>query len=135
MGKERYRIGSVILHKNGDNFFDIVDGQQRITTLLLLAKAIQKQDCLFNNLLDKLEYKHNDSRDNIIQNFKYIEAWIKDHRANKDKFWDYIKENCEFVVIVVDDISEAFQMFDSQNGRGKELETYNLLKAYHIRAM
>ena len=26
-------------------------------------------------------------------------------------------------------------MFDSQNGRGKELEAYNLLKAYHIRAM
>ena len=133
-GKERYRIGSVILHKNGDNF-DIVDGQQRITTLLLLAKAIQKQDCLFNNLLDKLEYKHNDSRDNIIQNFKYIEAWIEDHRANKDDFWDYIKNNCEFVVIEVDDLSEAFQMFDSQNGRGKELEAYNLLKAYHIRAM
>ena len=133
-GKERYRIGSVILHKNGDNF-DIVDGQQRITTLLLLAKAIQKQDCLFNNLLNKLEYKHNDSRDNIIQNFKYIEAWIEDHRANKDDFWDYIKNNCEFVVIEVDDLSEAFQMFDSQNGRGKELEAYNLLKAYHIRAM
>ena len=37
-GKDRYRIGSVILHKNGDNY-DIVDGQQRITTLLLLAKA------------------------------------------------------------------------------------------------
>ena len=144
-GKERYRIGSVILHKNGDNF-DIVDGQQRITTILLLAKAIykkvkvlsddekaiQEQDCL---LLDKLEYKHNDSRDNIIQNFKYIEAWIEDHRANKDDFWNYIKNNCEFVVIEVDDLSEAFQMFDSQNGRGKELEAYNLLKAYHIRAM
>lgn len=144
-GKERYRIGSVILHKNGDNF-DVVDGQQRITTLLLLAKAIyknvkvlsggekaiQEQDCL---LLDKLEYKHNDSRDNIIQNFKYIEAWIEDHRANKDYFWNYIKNNCEFVVIEVDDLSEAFQMFDSQNGRGKELEAYNLLKAYHIRAM
>ena len=26
-------------------------------------------------------------------------------------------------------------MFESQNGRGKELEAYNLLKAYHIRAM
>ena len=151
-GKERYRIGSVILHKNGDNF-DIVDGQQRITTLLLLAKAcdkgdlsenaeydatkevIQKQDSLFNNLLGKLEYKHNDSRDNIIQNFKYIKAWIEDHSANKDYFWNYIKNNCEFVVIEVDDLSEAFQMFDSQNGRGKELEAYNLLKAYHIRAM
>ena len=31
--------------------------------------------------------------------------------------------------------NEAFQMFESQNGRGKELEAYNLLKAYHIRAM
>lgn len=38
-------------------------------------------------------------------------------------------------MIVVKDRSEAFQMFDSQNGRGKELEAYNLLKAYHIRAM
>ena len=26
-------------------------------------------------------------------------------------------------------------MFDSQNGRGKELEAYNLLKAYHLRAI
>ena len=26
-------------------------------------------------------------------------------------------------------------MFESQNGRGKELEAYNLLKAFHIRAM
>lgn len=129
-GKDRYRIGSVILHKNGDNY-DIVDGQQRITTLLLLAKAMDVK----YNLLAGLKYKHNDSRDNIIQNFKYVKSWMDEHSTLKDDFWSYIKNNCEFVEIVVDDLSEAFQMFDSQNGRGKELETYNLLKAYHIRAM
>lgn len=129
-GKDRYRIGSVILHKNGDNY-DIVDGQQRITTLLLLAKAMDVK----YNLLDELKYKHNDSRDNIIQNFKYVKSWMDEHSTLKDDFWNYIKNNCEFVDIVVDDLSEAFQMFDSQNGRGKELEAYNLLKAYHIRAM
>ena len=32
-------------------------------------------------------------------------------------------------------MNEAFQLFETQNGRGKELEAYNLLKAYHIRAM
>ena len=37
--------------------------------------------------------------------------------------------------ITVKRLNEAFQMFESQNGRGKELEAYNLLKAYHIRAM
>ncbi len=131
-GKDRYRIGSVILHKNGDNY-DIVDGQQRITTLLLLAKAMD--DVSFNDLLKNLEYKHNDSRYNIVQNFKYVKSWMDEHSTLKDDFWRYIKDQCEFVEIVVDDLSEAFQMFDSQNGRGKELEAYNLLKAYHIRAM
>ena len=133
-GKERYRIGSVILHKNDGNL-DIVDGQQRITTLLLLAKAVEERDNSFNELLGKLEYKHNDSRYNVIQNFNYIKEWINEHSLLKADFWSYIKNKCEFVVIEVDDLSEAFQMFDSQNGRGKELEAYNLLKAYHIRAM
>ncbi len=32
-------------------------------------------------------------------------------------------------------LSEAFQLFETQNGRGKPLEAYNRLKAYHIRAM
>ena len=30
-------------------------------------------------------------------------------------------------------LSEAFQLFDSQNNRGKSLEPHDLLKAYHLR--
>ena len=131
-GKQKYRIGSVILYKNKDGAYEIVDGQQRITTLLLLAKACGVE----SKLLDKLEYKHSDSKNNIIENYKYITEWIKEYYPGKrHEYWQYVEESCEFVVIVVDDLSEAFQMFDSQNGRGKELEAYNLLKAYHIRAM
>lgn len=131
-GKQKYRIGSVILYINKDGAYEIVDGQQRITTLLLLAKACGVE----NDLLGKLEYKHSDSKKNIIGNYKYITEWINEYYPNrKEEFWQYVEGSCEFVVIVVDDLSEAFQMFDSQNGRGKELEAYNLLKAYHIRAM
>lgn len=134
-GKTKYRIGSVILYKNKDGAYEIVDGQQRITTLLLLAKACGVENGE-NGLLDKLEYKHIDSKKNIVDNFKYVKEWIDEYYPNRMKeYWRYVEGSCEFVVIVVDDLSEAFQMFDSQNGRGKELEAYNLLKAYHIRAM
>lgn len=37
------------------------------------------------------------------------------------------------VVITVDKISEAFQLFDSQNTRGRALYPHDLLKAYHLR--
>ena len=37
--------------------------------------------------------------------------------------------------VVIDDVSEAFQFFDSQNARGKDLEPHDLLKAYHLREM
>ena len=45
-GKDfRYRIGTIILHKNqedNDYKLDIVDGQQRIISLLLLKKYLDK---------------------------------------------------------------------------------------------
>lgn len=37
--------------------------------------------------------------------------------------------------ITLKDISEAFQFFDSQNARGKDLEPHDLLKAFHLREM
>ena len=39
------------------------------------------------------------------------------------------------VEVVLQNISEAFQFFDSQNARGKDLEPHDLLKAYHLREM
>ena len=134
-GKQSYRIGSTILYKpEKEEKLELVDGQQRITTILLILKELYV-DFVGKKLCDKLEYKHNESRQNICQNHKFIENWIKKIENEKFDFYKYFVEHCEFVEIIVTDLSEAFQMFDSQNGRGKELEAYNLLKAYHIRAM
>jgi hypothetical protein len=39
------------------------------------------------------------------------------------------------IEVTLDNLSEAFQFFDSQNARGKALAPYDLLKAYHLREM
>ena len=66
----------------------------------------------------------------------FIRSWIDSNTSDHGKqLSDYLLKSCKFVEIIVDNLSEAFQMFDTQNGRGKSLEAYNLLKAYHIRAM
>lgn len=131
--KSSYRIGSLILN-NDNSMFNIVDGQQRLTTILLILKALNSS--VGETLRSSLVYRHLDSLQAIVNNKRYIDHWLVDNIGNDtNDFTKYLLEHCEFVEIKVSDLSEAFQMFDSQNGRGKELEGYNLLKAYHIRAM
>lgn len=137
-GKKEYRIGTIILHQNtGDQTLDIVDGQQRLTTLSLLMHLLRPHDLnlLCSPYLDRPQFMHKDSRDNIYNNASYLDQWIKDELNDKHALFNYLLQRCSMVQLKVTDISEAFQMFDSQNGRGLPLEPYNLLKAYHLRYM
>lgn len=138
-GKSIYRIGSVILHKNKDGY-DIVDGQQRLTTICMILKSLN------TSILDKIgdhSLNYDTKSQRVEENTKTIQQWIEENLPDSEKvsFYKYLigdkesNKGCQFVRIIVNEISEAFQMFDTQNGRGKELEAYNLLKAYHIRAM
>lgn len=131
--KHHYRIGSVVLHKDKDkDDFNIVDGQQRIITLSLILHHLKWDQC--DTILDKLKIKHQVSLENIKKNSQiiadYFSSKIKD--TEQESFRNYIL-SCEMVEICLTDIDEAFQFFDSQNARGKSLEPYDLLKAYHLR--
>lgn len=135
-GKSHYRIGSLILYRestaDAKGKAEIVDGQQRLTTLLILAHLC-KVDA---TLKDKLAFSHNESVINIRRNHEFAETWLNDNvGTSRTEFWQYVAEKCDCVVVTVRHLAEAFQMFDTQNGRGKSLEPYNLLKAFHIRAM
>lgn len=131
-GKLEYRIGSAIFYRSSSNQLEIVDGQQRLTTILLVANVAGKGDAQAES---SLRYPAN-SVAAIQENYKFIKEWITANTNDEGMaLVDYILTNCKFMEIIVDDLSEAFQMFDTQNGRGKSLEAYNLLKAYHIRAM
>jgi hypothetical protein len=131
--KEEYRIGSIIVNPNSHSGkFDIVDGQQRLTTLSLIFMCLEGSSTSHRL---QCTYSHIDSRLNIYRNYHHIQNWLSNNNIQKKQLLDIILNKCSVVVITADDLTEAFQMFDSQNGRGKELEAYNLLKAYHLRAI
>lgn len=128
----KYRVGTIILHKNG-KVFDIVDGQQRIISLVLLSLYLNdKFQC---NIL-KRSFTNKISQTNIHTNFVFIKEWFSlKSDEEKRKYIDALKNVLEVVVIQVNKTTEAFQLFDSQNTRGKALDPHDLLKAYHLREM
>ena len=130
--KFKYRIGTIILHEE-DKRLDIVDGQQRIISLIILNLCLDKNyKCsLLNN-----DFTNKVSQSNIHSNYQFVNEWFSlKPETEKEKFIDAMKNILEVVVIKVDKVSEAFQLFDSQNTRGKALEPHDLLKAYHLREM
>lgn len=148
--KSAYRLGTLVVHgettENNKIVLNIVDGQQRTLTLTLIAYAIT-QNCaeklkniykrgenLENYLpkLTKLVFSSDVTKANIQNNYRIIERRINDF---DEKTISFFYEKCELVKVVLSDISEAFQFFDSQNARGKDLEPHDLLKAFHLREM
>jgi hypothetical protein len=132
--KETYRVGTLILHQEGESTYNIVDGQQRTITFSLLLKALGADSISF--LEQPLSNNTNNKR-NIPNNFRTLERRANNIIDDRDReeLRDYIEWNCELIVVITKKISEAFQFFDSQNARGKKLYPHDLLKAYHLREM
>ena len=133
--KETYRVGTLILHQEGESTYNIVDGQQRTITFSLLLKALGVVDSI--KFLEQPLANNPHNTRNIPNNFRTLERRtnnITDDRDRKELL-EYVKNNCELIVVITKNISEAFQFFDSQNARGKKLYPHDLLKAYHLREM
>jgi len=139
--KSAYRIGTVVIHREDDNL-NIVDGQQRCVSLLLILKAIKEEYKNIQNprIQSELEsiveqgfqpvFNNPVSHENILRNYREIKRLIP---AFSEDTIQFLLEKCEVVQCVLTDVSEAFQFFDSQNARGKDLEPHDLLKAFHLR--
>ena len=137
---KEYRMGTVVLHKQSENtVFNIVDGQQRLTTISIILFAIKERtgegnDDFVSSLLNE-EYS-GESRKCIVNNFDIVSRKIKEINSDKlEEYYKYILDSCTVVKIVTEDEQEAFQFFDSQNSRGKELAPHDILKSYHLRLM
>ncbi len=142
--KPSYRLGTIVLHQESGSL-NIVDGQQRTITLLLTIRALIKLRMaarVRTDLKDQLRslgasmiqpsFENEISQANIRNNYLAISRAVE--RADfTEELIDFLLNRCHVVVFELADISEAFQFFDSQNARGRDLEPHDLLKAYHLR--
>ena len=130
----KYRVGTVILHANteeGKLTYDIVDGQQRILSFLLLKLCLSPN---FTCSLLSAKFSDKVTLGNLHSNSDRIREWCSSVDVGvKEAFDKALSEVLEVVVLTVNERSEAFQLFDSQNTRGRELYPHDLLKAYHLR--
>lgn len=160
--KPAYRLGTIVLNsskdRNNNPVLNIVDGQQRSLTLMLIVLAVA-ENSLHNNsdnhsnnpanikstkatiakvsdtvkkLATILEFYSDISIYNLHTNFQEISRIVKRGELNIEHI-DFLLNKCEVVIFILDDLSEAFQFFDSQNSRGKALYPHDLLKAFHLR--
>ena len=148
---ETYRFGTLVLHKktlekDKVEGLDIVDGQQRMITLVLIVMAIHEDKRLKEELenlsfvwehsslagLKGLQFKGKITHQNVYHNYQEIKRCLETWDKHTLQF---LLDRCELVWVELGELSEAFQFFDSQNSRGKDLFPHDLLKAFHLRAL
>lgn len=117
-----YYLGSVILHADGENL-NIIDGQQRLTTLALMAHINGK----FTNF--SLCYNSPISQQQIMHNL----TWLKKNSGEWLEFIDF--DRLQFSLVITRSEDQAYQFFETQNTGGVRLDGAQIIKAHHLRAI
>src|SRR5690554_4263570 len=158
--KDLYYIGGIITVENAlkPNLFDLVDGQQRFTTLWLLSnelgrallpftyngKNLRLQFSIRENVVEfftsigqisnKVNEASNDFSD-LMQVGKarnLIIQLIDKHLSNdseKQAFSNFIFEKVRMVKTTVPSSNDLNKLFEALNNRGAQLEHHEILKA------
>ena len=124
-----YYLGSVVFYHNpAEDTFEIVDGQQRITTLLVLTYLLD--ETLPPGLNLTLATHHSVAGIRAVRDFLAGHLPALRHMARHRLF-----ERLTFTRVVTATEDAAFTFFDTQNSRGVPLGVADYLKAYHLRAV
>lgn len=139
-----YYIGSLIVSRNG-NKYEVIDGQQRLTSLYLLLSCLGKKlnttltfECRdkSNNTLrsvhELLEEKRSDYDNERIDNgihqgIKILKEKIA--KYNKDCILDKLSRVVIYRIEVPEN-TDLNRYFEIMNTRGEQLEQHDILKAY-----
>lgn len=120
-----YYLGSIILHQQligSDVRLNIIDGQQRITTLALLAfleGQFQDTGLRYDSLESQKQIRHNLN-------------WLKAQHNDFSKLIDL--DNISITLVVTLSEDDAYRFFETQNTGGVRLGGSDIIKAHHLRA-
>jgi hypothetical protein len=115
-----FYLGTIVLHQKAGQL-NIIDGQQRLTSLLLLAHCMGMDD-----LAGCLKFSAPESQDQIQANLR----WLKQQSCPAI---DFARVSVTLVVTQSED--DAYRFFETMNTGGVRLNGPQIIKAHHLRAV
>lgn len=151
-GANNYCLQPVVVRKNL-NRFELIDGQQRLTTLFILLKYIQKEfkpriklnyslsyetrinSEAFLNSVDKELAETNIDFFHIYNAYRTINSWFIDQKDDviaADKLYEYLVERVKIIWYEVDESEDAIALFTRLNIGKIPLTSAELVKAMFL---
>ena len=147
--KETYYIGTLVTYKRGDSVYEVIDGQQRLTTIYIILKVLGfKNEEIRNKLtygarkvsastIEKLEqlgeYPHlsEEVDDGIINGFKYAKNAVTTivDEQERERFKQYFLNKVHIIHYRVPKDVDLNHYFEVMNSRGEQLEKHEIVKS------
>jgi hypothetical protein len=138
---QTYFIGTLVTFNKGDQVYEVIDGQQRLTTtnLILGALGITIQNKLTyrarkksNKSIQSIPHFEIEEKDNgIVNGFKYAKDSINEivPKDNLEAFKIYFQRNVHLIHYQVPKDIDLNHYFEIMNSRGEQLEKHEIIKA------
>lgn len=130
-GAVEYYLGAVMIYENNGKF-EIIDGQQRLTTLLIMDYVWNPVNAVLSKGNLNFNYKSKISFKKIKENQSFLLSKKGSIIATKI---NQIISKLVVSVIITNSEDRAFVLFDSQNNRGIPLDEVDFFKSYHLREL
>ena len=141
--KPVYYIGTLVTYRCEDNVFEVIDGQQRLTTIYIILKALGIET-ISNTLtysarkvsaatIEKMPNFGDEKDPGIYHGFEYakdsLSSILGDEKADIDAFKDYFLNNVHIIHYRVPKDVDLNHYFEVMNSRGEQLEKHEIVKA------
>lgn len=125
-----YHLGTIILQKDSNGNYAVIDGQQRLVTLTLIVRELNYQGnmpLLNQKFLSENSKKHVANSRWLIKNLT--------SRSYDETLCSRIINQLIFTVLILKEsrLDLAYTFFSNENSKGVPLSDYDLLKAHHLR--
>lgn len=142
--KQTYYIGTLVSFHKGDQVYEVIDGQQRLTTINLVLSALgisiknkltyrarQKSNKTIENVQKTPRFQNEEKDYGIVNGFKYTEDSIKEIVPGKDlgEFKTYFQNSVRLIHYQVPKDIDLNHYFEIMNSRGEQLEKHEIIKA------
>lgn len=154
----KYYLGSLIVNQLGANYYDVIDGQQRLTTLFLMLSFLNNSSVDKRSLSFEAREKSNKTlyeidaikdtkieldkepwySDEIIDGYAVIKNYFNQMQEKDSSFIADFKRKLGSISIIRTEVPRDIDLnhyFEIMNTRGEQLELHEIVKAKIISAI